>query len=281
MLQFHVLQDSKKGSDFVARMMYEYVINQPTGVLGLATGNTFISIYQQVLELLQQHQNIDLSQLSTCNLDDYIVDGLSISNQDLRSFKYYMKKHFFSGLEKLGFNTDSALFPADVYPQNKKFFLGAYLTKFDEVLAAKGGIDIQFVGLGPKESPHVAFCQEGFSIGSEYNWLEYPSYITEVDLATRLANRFNSGCDGDMEKVPAMAATMSTGTLYKFVNKTYVLVAFGDKKSVVNACFEPPNDKIPATIIQMLDRKGIDCHVVCDYAAAKGLENYISSVSNS
>ena len=275
MIQFHVFQDSTKGTDLAAQMMYEYILSKPKGLLGLATGNTFIAIYQRVLELLNDNQNINLSEFSTCNLDDYIVDGYSIPESDIRSFKYYMKKHFFSGLEKFGFCADSALFPADVYPHSKQFFLGEYLREFDETLAAKGGIDIQFVGIGPKESPHVAFCQPGFTLyGGEYDWLEYPSYVTEVDLVTRLANQFNSGCDGRIDRVPKMAATMSTGTLYRFVKNTYVLVAFGESKSVATACLETPSDRVPATVISMLDQRGVDCHVICDVAAAKGLDHW-------
>ena len=274
MLQFHVFQDSTQGANFVAQMMYERILSKPTEFLGLATGNTFIPVYQRVLELLNHHQKLDLSELSTCNLDDYIVDGYSIAASDRRSFKYYMKQHFLAGLQRFGFCADSALFPADVYSHGKQFSVGEYLREFDRIVAEKGGIDIQFVGIGPKESPHVAFCQPGFTLHqSEYDWLEYPSYVTEVDLATRLANRFNSGCNGRIDRVPKMAATMSTGTLYRFVKNTYVLVAFGESKSVAAACLETPSDKIPATVISMLAQRGVDCHVICDVAAAKGLDD--------
>lgn len=276
MIQFQVFSDSSKGIQVAAQMMYEYIISQPQGILGLATGNTFIGIYESVLQLLNHHHDLDLSKLVTCNLDDYIVNGYSIKESDLRSFKYYMKKHFFDSLKKFGFNDDLALFPADVYPRGKKFAWREYLREFDQTVADKGGIDIQFVGIGSKESPHVAFCEPNFTIyRNDYNWLEHPSYITEVNEITRIANRFNLGCNGDSERVPKMAATMSTGSLYRLVQNTYVLVAFGENKSIVKPCFETASEKNPASIIQVLDQKGINCHVICDVAAAKGIENYL------
>ncbi|MDK2808472.1 MAG: glucosamine-6-phosphate deaminase, partial [Clostridiales bacterium] len=82
--------DYQEMSKKAALMMASQITLKPDTVLGLATGETPIGMYQELISLYERNQ-LDCSEVVTFNLDEYL--GLSADHE--QSYHYYMKKHFF------------------------------------------------------------------------------------------------------------------------------------------------------------------------------------------
>jgi len=80
---------------YTAQRVLEKAKTKPHAILGLATGSTMEPVYKQLVQLVEQ-SSIDLSQLTTFNLDEYI--GLSANHQ--QSYCYFMCQHLFTKLSK-------------------------------------------------------------------------------------------------------------------------------------------------------------------------------------
>src|SRR5688572_26940688 len=76
---------SAKAAQIVANSLEK----KPNLVLGLATGNTPIGLYQELIHLHKQ-EGLDFSAVTTFNLDEYL--GLTADHS--QSFHYYIHKNF-------------------------------------------------------------------------------------------------------------------------------------------------------------------------------------------
>ena len=114
-------------------------------LLGLATGNTMLVLYQRLAELLNQ-RGLDLSQLHTFNLDEYVgADGRWVPTDHPLSYHAYMEKNFFARLDpKLGMKRDHIHFPDPACP-----------AALDDLIQRLGGLDLQLLGIG--FNGHIAF----------------------------------------------------------------------------------------------------------------------------
>ena len=73
-----------------ANIISAQVILKPNCVLGLATGDSPIGTYDQLIDWYKKG-DVDFSQVSTYNLDEYF----GIADDDPQSYHYFMNKHFF------------------------------------------------------------------------------------------------------------------------------------------------------------------------------------------
>ena len=65
-------------------------------LLGLATGNTMLVLYERLADLINE-PGLDLSQLHTFNLDEYVgADGRWVPPDHPFSYHAYMEKNFFA-----------------------------------------------------------------------------------------------------------------------------------------------------------------------------------------
>src|ERR1700722_12971677 len=74
-----------------ARIAAKAVRRNPSLRLGLATGNTTLGMYRELVRL-HQHDGLDFSRVITFNLDEYL--GLAARHR--QSFHCFMHQHFFS-----------------------------------------------------------------------------------------------------------------------------------------------------------------------------------------
>src|SRR5690554_363222 len=115
---------------YTAQRVLATIQATPSAVLGLATGSTMEPVYAHFLQLLQ-HKPVNLSQVSTFNLDEYI--GLSAAHA--QSYNYYMREHLFS---KLSLPAERVHLP-DGMASNIEDACQAY----SEAIKAIGGLDLQ------------------------------------------------------------------------------------------------------------------------------------------
>lgn len=86
--------------------------------LGLATGNTMITLYEELAEKFNAAK-ADLSLLTTWNLDEYAVDDhTAVAHDHPLSYWKYMHEKLFSKFDPaLGFKEENAHFPDPAAPE--------------------------------------------------------------------------------------------------------------------------------------------------------------------
>ncbi len=219
-------RDYKDMSRKAANIISAQVILKPDCVLGLATGDSPIGTYQQLIDWYNKG-DVDFSQVRTYNLDEYY----GIADDDPQSYHYFMNKYFFSQI-----NID----PANVHvPAGSNTDIEDACSSFDKMVAEAGFCDLQLLGIG--RNGHIGFNEpdDVFSKGTHC-----------VDL-TESTIEANSRLFEREEDVPRRAYTMGVQTIMNA--RSILVVANGDKKAqaVYDMCFGPVTPKCPASILQL------------------------------
>ncbi|MDY0249888.1 MAG: glucosamine-6-phosphate deaminase [Pseudomonas sp.] len=195
-------------SRYTAQRLLAKIKAIPTTVLGLATGSTMEPVYAQLLKDLQQTP-VDLSQLSTFNLDEYV----GLSAQHPQSYNYYMHQHFFNALNIPAQNVH--------LPQGLAVNIEAACQAYSDAIEAMGGLDIQLLGIG--SNGHIGFNEPQTCFTSR-------THIVELSEQTRTDNgRFFD----NQNEVPTHAITMGIQDILNA--KEIILVATGSNKAEIIA----------------------------------------------
>ena len=226
---------SRKAANIIAAQ----VILNPDCVLGLATGSTPIGTYK---ELIKGYENgdLDFSLVKTANLDEY--RGLEKSND--QSYDYFMKANLFN---HININFDNLNIPNGENPD-----ADAECKRYEEVVKALGGQDLQLLGMG--HNGHIGFNEPADEFVKE-------THCVDLQESTIQANkRFFE----KVEDVPTQAYTMGINTIMQ-AKMILVIVSGADKAEIVKkAFFGPVTPQVPASILQMHP----NVVVVVDEAAA-------------
>lgn len=231
---------SKKAASMVASQM----ILKHDSVLGLATGDTPIGMYKELINLYN-NKEIDFSDVKSFNLDEYY--GLSDDNSE--SYHYYMMNKLFKYV--------------NIKPENINILSGVTdniegeCSNYDEKIKKSGGIDIQILGIGV--NGHIGFNEPSVNF-------EAGTHLVKLDKKTIESNsRFFKS----MEEVPKSALSMGIKTIMQ--SKVIVLLANGEAKA--EAIYKTVKGKIcpevPASILQLHN----NVNIIVDKAAAKLLKN--------
>lgn len=213
-------------SKIAAMTIAEVIKNKPDAVLGLATGNTPIGTYKELIRMNKENK-IDFSKVTTVNLDEYV--GLSADNP--QSYRYFMNDNLFNHINIKKENT--------YVPNGSAKDLDEESKNYDKLIDDLGGIDIQILGIG--NNGHIAFNEPDEVLISG-------THLTNLTQSTIDANSrfFNS-----IDEVPKTALTMGLGQIMK--SKKIILLANGSNKAAVVKEFL--SGKIttqnPATMLQM------------------------------
>lgn len=186
-------------------------------LLGLATGNTMIGVYEQLAARLNE-SGCDLSRLHTFNLDEYVGnDGRQVPGDHPLSYRAYMQRQFFDLLDpKLGMNPEHVHFPDPENPQ-----------AYDHSIDRMGGLDFQLLGLG--FNGHIAFNEPmpETDISAEA-FAELPTRVIDLNELTIDTNaRLTAG--GDRNQVPRRAVTMGMKPLLA-AREVLLLACFPEQK---------------------------------------------------
>ncbi|WP_100639369.1 glucosamine-6-phosphate deaminase [Marinobacter salexigens] len=205
---YKIFDTVNEASLYTAQRLLNQVQSNPCANLGLATGSTMEPVYHRLVECLQSDP-VDISQLTTFNLDEYI----GLDAEHAQSYRYYMHQYVFSKLnipkEKVNLPDGMA---ADVE--------GA-CQAYSEAIRAAGGLDLQLLGIG--SNGHIGFNEP-------YTCFSSRTHVIELSEQTRLDNgRFFV----DKREVPTRAITMGIRDILEA--KEIVLLATGMKKATVMA----------------------------------------------
>ncbi|MBN7276266.1 glucosamine-6-phosphate deaminase [Lactobacillus acetotolerans] len=219
--------------------IFEKGIKNGAKVLGLATGSTPVTLYQNWVK-----SDLNCDNLTSINLDEYV--GLKPDNP--QSYHYFMQKHLF-----------------DKKPFKKSYVPDGLEAAKDPQTAADhynqiikdNPIDIQLLGIG--RNGHIAFNEPGSS---------FDTVTREVKLTDNTI-KANSRFFDNIDEVPKSAICMGIANIMSA--KKVVLMAFGKNKAhAIKEMIEGPvTEQVPASILQ----KHLDVVVIIDKAAASELDD--------
>lgn len=238
---FLVFNDPQAIAQFVSERLVQLIKDKPQAILGLATGSTMEPVYQRFCQDAKA-QGLDVSQLVSFNLDEYI----GLSPEHSQSYHYYMNKHLFDHLDFAKQKT--------FLPEGKSEDVMAHCQAYSQKIADYGGIDLQLLGVGG--NGHIGFNEPGTPFDSR-------THVVELSEQTRIDNgRFFDS----MEEVPTHAITMGMQDIMEA--HEIIFIATGDNKAQVMAdLYESAYDKqMPAS---MLKKHPKTLFIVDKKAAAK------------
>ncbi len=217
-----------------AKILAAQIVLKPNAVLGLATGSSPIGLYDKLVEW-NKNGDLDFSAIRSVNLDEYC--GLDGEND--QSYRYFMDTNLFNRVNIDKANTN--------VPNGKAADYAAEGARYDALIEALGGIDIQLLGIGP--DGHI-----GFNEPDEYFTKE--THVVDLDPSTIEANaRFFASADD----VPRQAVTMGMGGIMG-AKKVLLIASGASKKEILEkALFGPITPEVPASLLQLHP----DLTVVC------------------
>lgn len=219
-------KDYQSMSRKAANIISAQVILFPKSILGLATGSTPLGVYKQLIDWYQKG-DVDFSQVSSVNLDEYV--GLSPEHD--QSYHYYMKENFFRHVNIHPKNTH--------VPNGLAEDIDAECICYDKLINDLGGIDLQLLGIG--HTGHIGFNEPD----EDFDKMTHKVKLTQktIDVNSRF---FNSADD-----VPKYAVTMGMKAIMQA--KKILLVANGEGKANIlyRSLFGPITPAVPASILQL------------------------------
>lgn len=218
-------KDDADMSRKAANIISAQVLLHPDSVLGLATGATPVGTYQQLVDRYHKG-DLDFSRIRTVNLDEYC----GLPKEDPNSYHAFMQEHLF---RHVNIEREHIHIPDGMAADEQ-----AECIRYEAVIAALGGIDLQLLGLG--RNGHIGFNEpdSSFSKGT---------HQVSLTQSTIKANaRFFSSADA----VPRFAYSMGVQSI--MLARRILLIASGKTKAqaVRDACYGPVTPSVPASILQ-------------------------------
>jgi glucosamine-6-phosphate deaminase len=202
------------------------------------------------LRRLHRDEGVDFSLATTFNLDEFA----GVAPEDPGSFRTFMHHNLFAGIN---------------VPSARTYFLngaaadpGRECARYDRLIEASGGIDLQLLGIGV--NGHVGFNEPGEDLSAR-------THFVELEEVTRQENAALFGNDPD--RVPRRALTIGMGPILGA--RAIVLMATGSAKAwaVERAVNGPISTRLPASLLQVHH----DVEVYLDRDAASRLQRSAST----
>lgn len=238
-----IVSDYEEMSQKAAEIAISALKQNPSMVLGLATGSTPEGLYERLVKANQSGE-IDFSDVVTYNLDEYV--GLDPSHE--QSYHYFMDEKLFDHV-----NIDRSNIHL---PDGRARDLGEECRSYEAAIQQAGGIDLQVLGIG--RDGHVGFNEPGTSLGSK----------THVAALTEETVEDNSRFFEKPEDVPRFAVTMGIGSILQ-AERCLLMASGANKAEAVRKAVEGPiTSSVTASALQMHP----DTVAIIDEEAAAGLE---------
>jgi len=230
-IRVHICADDAEAAREVTRIIADLIrqnnANSRKTVLGLATGNTPINVYRELIRLHQQ-ESLDFSRVVTFNLDEYYP----MRPDSIQSYRRWMQENLF---DHINVKPENIHIPDGSIPESE---VSAYCERYEEMIEQAGGIDIQILGIG--RTGHIGFNEPGSLIDSRTRLIDLDA-VTRRDAAADFFGEAN---------VPHRAITMGVGTILKA--RRILMLAFGEQKApIIRRTVEGPvTHAVPATFLQ-------------------------------
>jgi len=201
-VNWETLADYDALSERAANIFLSAIRSNPRIVLGLPTGRTPVKMYERVVAECGREYHC-FNDVVMFNLDEYV----GIESTHPGSYCSFMNEHLFDHVDMKKTNAH--------IPNGMARDPGAECARYEREIAAAGGLDLTFLGLG--SNGHIGFNEPGTPFDSR-------TRVVALTESTRAANAplFPDG------NVPTHAITMGIETILE--SKSIVLLASGNKK---------------------------------------------------
>ena len=243
-----LFEHQKNGSKSVALEIANLIRDKQSKgrncVLGLATGSSPISIYNELIRMYRE-EKLSFHNVITFNLDEYFP----MQPNSLHSYHKFMFDVLFDhiDIQKKNINIPKG----DLDPND----IEKYCLEFENKIKYAGGLDFQLLGIG--RNGHIGFNEPG-SIESSITRKVKIEETTRFDAADEFIG---------INNVPKDAISMGVKTILEA--KRIVLVAWGDTKAdiIKKSVEEKVSELIPASLLQ----KHSNCSFILDKESASSL----------
>jgi len=220
-----IAKDYRSMSARAAWLVIKQIQKKQGSVLGLATGDTPLGLYQN-LEAAYKLKKISFKKITTFNLDEYVA--LAKSNKN--SYYQYMQRNLFKHI-----NIDKK----NIYlPNGQAKDFKKECKNYEKMIKKAGDIDLQILGIGI--DGHIGFNEPGSSFKSGVHAVNLTSSTRQVN-----ADHFKS-----LKDVPKKAITMGLSTIMQ-AKKILLLASGKDKADIVAQALKGKITKqVPASILQ-------------------------------
>jgi glucosamine-6-phosphate deaminase len=219
------------------------MLAKPNAVIGLSTGQTTMNMHGIVASIYKQYP-FDISRVTVFN-----VDELTNLPREYSGSCYSMIYDQLVG--PMGIPEDNFIMPPTL---SNDFVREARL--FEERLAARGGADLQMLGIG--WNGHIGINQPGTPFESE-------TWVSPMDPIFEAKVRKETGVAADHE-----LGGLTLGIKNIMQTRKIVLIAKGEHKAKIigQAILGPVTTDIPASVLQLHP----NCEILVDAAAGALIE---------
>ncbi|HEY4335960.1 MAG TPA: glucosamine-6-phosphate deaminase [Puia sp.] len=216
------------------------MLAKPNAVIGLSTGQTTINMHGIVSTIFQQYP-FDVSKVTVFN-----VDELTNLQREYSGSCYSMIYDQLVG--PLGIPDENFIMPptlSDDFVRESRLF--------EQRLAARGGADLQMLGIG--WNGHIGINQPGTPFESE-------TWVSPMDPIFEEKVRRETGLGPEHE-----LGGLTLGIKNIMQTRRIVLIAKGKHKASIieQAILGPVTTEIPASVVQLHP----DCEILLDAAAGE------------
>ncbi len=238
-----VTKDYKEMSQKAAEILAETVKTKPDCVLGLATGETPIGMYDNLVDMYKAGE-LDFSAVRSVNLDEYYP----ITPDNDQSYRYFMNKYLF---DRVNIDKANTSVPDGTAKDVEKF-----CAEYEDKIRSLGGVDVQVLGIG--RNGHIGFNEPDSELCRH-------THLTALTPNTIEANARFFESEND---VPKHALTMGIQSVFS-ARKILLLASGKGKAEAIRAMIEGGiTTECPATLLCL----HADVVVICDEDAASLLK---------
>ena len=223
-MQVHVFSSADQVAEAAAMVFASELYRKPDLVMGLATGNTPVALYQRLIQLNREGM-IDFSSARSFNLDEY--EGLSGAHPS--SYRYFMDEKLF---DHINIDKKNTFVPSGLND------LWENAAAYDRMIEEAGGIELQLLGIGC--NGHIGFNEPS---GAFVNG-------TNVAALTESTIKANAYGFERIEDVPRRAISLGIGGI--MAAKRVILLATGDSKAqaIRDTLKGEPSPAMPSSILR-------------------------------
>ena len=224
-MEIHVYKDAETIGTAAATLFAAHILENPSCVLGLATGSTPLPTYRKLVEF---HRSgvLDFSRVTTFNLDEYI----GLTHEHPQSYYYFMQENLFS---HININQERIHVPSGTGKPEEN------CRAYEKSIVQAGGIDLQILGIG--RNGHLADNAPA----------DHCPAMTHTGELTESTIEANKRFFDKAEDVPRQAISMGIGSIMHA--RAILLIATGADKAdaVYSMVHGEVSPQCPASVLQL------------------------------
>ena len=202
-----ITETFEEAGQYVAAQFIRLIEEKPIAKLGLATGGSVEGVYAALVTACKTGE-LDFSEISTVNLDEYI----GLGETDEQSYRYYMNQKLF---DHINIDKKNTYVPSGTAPVSEE--LAVFREKLHGIGLPCERVDLQLLGVGV--TGHIGFNEPAAQLTAD-------AHVENLSQSTIEAN---SRYFDSESAVPTKALTQGMGDILKA--KKLILIAGGPSKA--------------------------------------------------